>query len=66
VADIPQLVRSIGNVTWKAGVIDGIKHVANEDGSHTITVTVPAHVVDKASLPKPVDTSKLLRWGRRP
>jgi hypothetical protein len=45
-----------------AGIVDGVKHTANADGSHTIVITVPAHVVDKSSLPEPPDTTKL-QWG---
>lgn len=46
--NVKQLIASIGRIAWKAGVVQGpgVRHVVEPDGSHTVTVRVPANLAE--------------------
>lgn len=41
--DIAMLLKSVGSIAWKAGVVcgPGVVHTRTEAGDHVITITVP-------------------------
>jgi hypothetical protein len=53
--NVPRLVSAVQNLAWRHGIVtgDSVAYRAEADGAHVITITVPPHLVDQVSLPKP-------------
>ena len=63
--NIPRLVDAVEKLAWRHGCTHGdeVTYMARADGSHVITIVVPATLVDPDSLPKKPEPTAKPSWG---
>lgn len=62
---ILRLKRAVENIAWRDGAVqgDGGKHHVQADGTHVLTIVVPATLVDPDSVPKPIERTGKMTLG---
>jgi hypothetical protein len=63
--NVPRLLSAIEATVWRQGGVRGneVRHRFEPDGALTISITIPAVVIDGDSLPRKPDPDARPSWG---